>query len=101
VANNATEALNAWGDPLEDRLQDVPVCAGEIALHSVCHRATFALMMAQVNSGQELRWHQPSFVSGGDHHRLVEDFSGHADPDECFFSRRNCEQDLPRPIVYT
>jgi hypothetical protein len=32
-----------------------------------------------VNSGHELRWHQPSFASGGDYLELVEDFAGHAD----------------------
>jgi hypothetical protein len=51
----------------------------EIALHSVRHGATVALMTAQVNSGHELRWLQPSFASGDDHHELVEDFTGHAD----------------------
>jgi hypothetical protein len=75
AANNATGALNARGDLLEDHLRDVPIRAREIALHGIRHGAAFALMMAQVNSRHELRWHQPRFTSGGDHHGLVEDSS--------------------------
>jgi hypothetical protein len=36
-------------------------------------------MVAPVNSGHGLQWHQPSFASADDHHGLVEDFAGHTD----------------------
>jgi hypothetical protein len=52
------------------------MCAGEIALHGVHHGATVALTIAQVRSGHELRWLQPSFTSGDDHHDLVVSFEG-------------------------
>jgi hypothetical protein len=35
AVNNAAEALNARGDLLENRLRDVPIHAGEIALNSI------------------------------------------------------------------
>jgi hypothetical protein len=79
AVNNATGALNARGDLLASRLQDIPMRAEEIALHGVCHGAVVALTIAQVRSRLELRWHQPSFASYDDHHDLVVDFEGLAD----------------------
>jgi hypothetical protein len=79
AAINAVGALNARGDLLTNCVQDIPARTGEIALHDVRHGAAVALMTAQVNSGHELQWLQPSFASGYDHHELVEDFTGHAD----------------------
>lgn len=79
AVNNAARALNARGDLLANRLQDIPVRAKEVALHGVHRGATVTLMMDQVNSGHEHRWFQPSFASGDDHHELVGDFVGHAD----------------------
>ena len=77
--NNAAGALNAEGDLLVNRLQDIPVRAEEIALHDIRHEATVALMITQVNSRHELQWLQPSFASGDDHPELVDDFADHAD----------------------
>jgi hypothetical protein len=79
AVNNATGALNARGDLLASCLQDIPMRAGEITLHGVCHGAAVALTIAQVRSGLELRWHQPSFASYDDHHDLVVDFEGLVD----------------------
>ena len=55
AANNAAGAPNARGASLENRLHDVPARAGEIALHGVRYMAVVALMIAQVNTGNELQ----------------------------------------------
>jgi hypothetical protein len=46
ATNNAAKALKARGDLLVNRLQDIPVRAGEIALHGVRHGAVVALTIA-------------------------------------------------------
>jgi hypothetical protein len=79
VMNNATGPLNARGDLLANCLLDIPVRAREIALHGVRLGTAVALTIAQVNSEHELRWLQPSFAKGDDHHELVEDFIGHTE----------------------
>ena len=79
ATNKAARALNARGDLVVSHLHEIPEHTEEIALHGVCHGATVALMTTQVNSGNELRWLQPSFASGDDHHDLVESFTGHVD----------------------
>ena len=79
AVNNAAGALNAWGDLLVNRLQDIPLRAREIALHGIRHGATVALTIAQVLSGHEVRWHLPSFTSCDNHHDLVVYFEGAAD----------------------
>jgi hypothetical protein len=79
VANNVAKALNGRGDLLVSHLQDIPMHAGEIALHGVCHGATVALTITQVRSRLELRWYQPSFACSDDHHDLVVDFEGPVD----------------------
>ena len=64
---------------LEACLQDVSVCAREVALHDVRHGATVALAIAQVRSGHDLHLLQPGFLDGKDpdiHQELVDDFEG-------------------------
>jgi hypothetical protein len=46
AANDATDALNAQGDVLVARLQDVSTRVREVALHGVRHGATIALAIA-------------------------------------------------------
>ena len=53
-ANNAARALNARGDLVVSRLQDISVRAREIALHGVWQGTTVALIIAQVNSRHDL-----------------------------------------------
>lgn len=55
AAGDATSALNARGDTLEARLQDVPMRAREVALHGVRRGAAVALTMAQMRSRHDLR----------------------------------------------
>ena len=55
AANNAAKALNTRGDLVVSHLQDIPMHVEEIALHGIHHGAAVALMIAQVNSGHELR----------------------------------------------
>ena len=57
AANKTARALNARGDLVVSRLQDIPMSAEEITLHGVRHGATVALTIAQVNSEHELWWH--------------------------------------------
>lgn len=53
--NDAAGALNAWGDTLVSRLQDIFIHAREVALRSVRHEAAVALVIAQVYLGHILR----------------------------------------------
>ena len=46
AAGDTVGALNAWGDTLEARLQDVPIHAREVALHGIHRGATVALAIA-------------------------------------------------------
>ena len=64
AANEATDAVNAWGSPIIARLQDVPVRVREIALHGVHHGAAVALTAAQVQTGHELHAMETGFPIG-------------------------------------
>jgi dienelactone hydrolase len=44
-------AVNARDVSLEDHLQDIPVCAREVAIHGICSGASAALAAAQLCSG--------------------------------------------------
>jgi hypothetical protein len=61
IANKATTAVNARGEALEFRLQDIPVRAREIALHGVYYGTTHALTAAHLQSGQDLRAIEPRY----------------------------------------
>ena len=79
VAIDAVNALNARGDVLEARLQDVPTHVREVALHGIRHEAAVALMIAQVRSGHDLCLLEPGFPDGEDpdiYQELVDDFEG-------------------------
>lgn len=46
AASDAIGALNGRGNTLEARLQDVPICAREVAFHGIRHGAAVALAIA-------------------------------------------------------
>ena len=76
---NASNALNAQGDTLEARLQDVPVRARKVALHGIHRGAATALAIAQVRSGHDLHLVEPGFSeeeNPDDYQDLVDDFEG-------------------------
>ena len=58
-------AVNTRGFSLEDRLQDIPVRAREVATHGVRYGAGAALAAAQLHLGYELRHLEPSFPDTG------------------------------------
>lgn len=81
VANDATAAVNARGETLEFRLQDIRVCAKEIALHGVRHGAAVALAAAQVQPVLDLHAVEPGFPMADnpeEHEDLVGELAGHA-----------------------
>ena len=75
--NAAVDAINAWGSPIDARLQDVMVRVREIALHGVRHGVAVALTAAQVQTGYELHAMETGFPMGDDpeeHEDLLEEF---------------------------
>ena len=64
AVNAAIDAVNARGSPIDARLQDVPICIQEIALHGVRHGAAVALTTTQVQTGYELHAMEAGFPSG-------------------------------------
>ena len=48
MANAAADTINAWGSPIDSRLQDILAHVEEIALHGIHHGAAVALTVAQV-----------------------------------------------------
>jgi hypothetical protein len=46
AADDTAGALNAQGDTLVARLQDIPMHARDVALHDVCHGAAVAMAIA-------------------------------------------------------
>jgi len=78
VANAAVDAINAWGSSVDARLQDILACVQEIALHGVCHGASVALTMVQVQIGHELHAMETGFPVGDgpeEHKDLLEEFT--------------------------
>jgi hypothetical protein len=61
VAHGAVAAINARGVSLENRLQDIPVHAREVATHGVRYGAGTALAAMQLCLGYKLRHLEPSF----------------------------------------
>ena len=54
AANGAATTMNARGDLLVDRLQDIPNCAREITIHGGPSGAATALVVAQTCTGHKL-----------------------------------------------
>ena len=52
---------NARGVSLEDCLQDILVCAREVATYGIHYGASATLAIAQLRSGHELHYLDPSF----------------------------------------
>jgi hypothetical protein len=66
------------GVSLEDRLQDIPICAREVATHGVRYGAGATLAAAQLCSGHELHHLEPSFPDTDqleDQEDLIGDFA--------------------------
>jgi len=59
AAATATESVNARGDTVATRLQDIPNCVREIARHGVHHGAAIALVTAQFETGHDLLQVEP------------------------------------------
>ena len=77
AANAAVDAINARSSLIDARLQDIPVCIREIALHSVRYGAAVALTVAQVQTGYELHAMETSFpMDDGpeEHEDLLKEF---------------------------
>ena len=73
----ATDVVNAWGSPIDVRLQDVPVHVREIALHDVRHAAAVTLTVARVQTRYKLHAMETGFLMGdgpGEHEDLLEEF---------------------------
>ena len=78
AALGAVTAVNARGVSLEDRQQDIPVCAREVATHGVRYGAGAALAVVQLRSGHELRHLEPGFPDTDrleDQEDLIGDFT--------------------------
>ena len=60
----AVDAINAWGSLINARLQDIPACTQEIALHGVRHVASMVLTAAQVQTGYDLHSMEAGFPMG-------------------------------------
>ena len=71
-------AVNARGVAHEDRLQDIPIRAREVATHGVCYGAGATLAAAQLHSRHELRHLVPGFSDTDrleDQEDLIGDFT--------------------------
>jgi hypothetical protein len=82
AAHGVVAAVNARGVSLEDRMQDIPVRAREVATHGVCYGAGAALAIAQLHSGHELRHLEPSFLDTDrleDQEDMIGDFTDAAE----------------------
>ena len=78
MTNAAADAVNARGSPIDVRLQDIPACVQEIAIHGVCHGAVVALTTAQVQTGHDLHAVEVGFLIGDGpegHEDLIGDFT--------------------------
>ena len=64
AANGTATTVNARGDLLVDRLQDMPNHARQIATHGVRQGAATALAMAQTCTGHNLLLLEPVFPEG-------------------------------------
>ena len=74
----AMDAINAWGSPINARLQDIPAYVQEITLHGVHHGAAVVLTTAQVQTGYELHAMETGFPMGDgpeEHEDLLEEFT--------------------------
>ena len=82
AANVVVDTVNARGSPIDTRLQDIPACVQEIALHGVHHGASVALTAAQVRTGHDLHAMEVGFPIGNGpegHEDLIEDFTAAAE----------------------
>ena len=62
--NHVATTVNARGDLLVDRLQDIPNRARQIATHGIQQGAATALAVAQTYTGHNLLLLQPVFPEG-------------------------------------
>ena len=64
ASNGAATTVNARGDLLVDRLQDIPNRARQIATHGVLQGDATALAVAQTCTGHNLLLFEPVFPEG-------------------------------------
>ena len=82
AAATATNVVNAQGDTVVARLQDVPHRVREVSRHGVHRGATIAITVVQTMSGSDYRTFHPVFLAGDeqeDFYELVDDLSLVAD----------------------
>ena len=82
AALGAVAAINTRGVSLEDRLQDIPVRAREVATHGVHYGVDATLVVAQLRSGHQLYHLEPSFSDTDrleDQEDLIGDFTDAAE----------------------
>ena len=72
AAATTTEAVNARGDTVAARLQDIPNHVQEVAGHGVHRGAAVALGMVQTLSGKDLRTLHPIFPEGEEREEFEE-----------------------------
>ena len=78
AANEAADAVNASGYPIDVHLQDILARVQEIALHGVRHGAAVALTAAHVQTRHDLHTMEVGFLidDGPEGHEdLIEDFT--------------------------
>jgi len=82
AAATATNAVNAQGDTIVARLQDVRNRVQEVARHGAHRGAAIAITVVQTMSGSDYRTFHPVFLAGDeqeDFYELVDDLSVVAD----------------------
>ena len=82
AALGTVAAINARGVSLQDRLQDIPVCAREMATYGVHYGAGAALAAVHLCSGPKLCHLEPSFLDTDwlvDQEDLIGDFTDAAE----------------------
>ena len=82
AALGTVAAINARGVSHEDRRQDIPIHAREVATHGVRYGASATLTAAQLCSGHELHHLEPGFMNTDrleDQEDLIGDFTDAAE----------------------
>ena len=77
AANAATDTVNVRGSLIDARLQDIPVCVREIALHGVRHGASMAVTATKVQTEHDLHAMEVGFPTDDGpegYEDLIEDF---------------------------
>ena len=103
VAQGVVAAVNAKGVSLEDRLQDIPVHAKELATHGDHYGADAALTTAQLRSGHKLHHLKPVFLDTDrlkDQEDLIGDFTDAAEAITVIIHAEDVVNNVFRTIDY-